>query len=146
MKLDIERKKPYNFNIAIGIGCIGIALSFIGCMIGVYSIFDITNLYEYYDFGFILLNLFILACAIFFVYNYKRFKAVSGASLIILALVLICFFYNYNSGLIILLSGFFGVIEAMLKKGNRSNGYSYFRKQNTIYESRKQFKVFMPEI
>ena len=146
MKLSIERRKPYNFSIAIAVGSIGIAFSFISCMMGIYSIFDTSYIFQHYSFTVILLNLFVLGCAVFLIYNYKRFKLISGACLIVLALVLICFFENYYSGLVILLSGFFGVMESMLKKNNSTKGYSYFSRQNTIYESRKLFSLFMPEI
>jgi|GEM_PF-6962454 len=146
MKLSIERRRPYNFNVAITVGIVGVSFSFINCIIDIFRILDISSFHLYRSFSLILLNLFTLGCAIFLVCNYKRFKLISGACLVFIALVLICIFKNYYSGLIILLSGFFGIMESMLKKGNVDKGYSYFGMQNTIFESRRQFRFFMPEI
>ena len=144
MKLSIEKRKPYNFNVAITVGIIGVSLSFLNCIIDISRIFSI-NFYLVRNFTLILLNIFTLACVTFLICNYKKFKLISGTWIIVAALILICVFKNYNSGLIILLSGFFGVMESMLKKGNINKGYSYFG-QNTIFESRRQFSFFMPEI
>ncbi|MCL2323149.1 MAG: hypothetical protein FWC47_13740 [Oscillospiraceae bacterium] len=147
MKTDIERRKPYNFKIAMIVGYIGIAFSFIQCMAIIYSIFDYTS-FQYYNLFSVLLNIFVLCCAFFFIYNYSKFKLISGISLVVLGIILICFFLNLNyySGLVVVLSGFFGIIESMYKSGSSLKGYSYFTGQNTIYKSQKNFQNFMPEI
>ncbi len=146
MRTEIEKRKPYNFNVAIITGYIGIISSFIVCMNGIYSIYFKSNNYQDYNLIVIFLNLFVLICAFLLVYNYKKFMLVSGGCLVVLALVLICFFMNYYSGLLILLSGFFGTVESMYKTGSSFKGYSYLDRQNTIYEARRNFHLFMPEI
>lgn len=151
MERDIERRKPYNFNTAIVTGFIGLSFSFVGCLLNVFRIFDesyksLNIQFQFLSIFTILANVIILIVISFLLYFYKKLKLKSGVSIIILALILICFFQNHNSGLIILLSGFFGTIESMYRSNAANKGYSYYERPKSIVESRQMFSLFMPEI